>query len=264
MKALANVKRRLRRTLGYRHALRSGFREQKTALIVHGLHKSASMFLFKFFDHISREIEVPLHSINHATPNHDAINETTTASFIYCPERSFDTRRFQFPHLKQSHLFQVRDPRDILVSEYFSLGWRHRDQAWNEDEKQRREDIQQLTIDQYVLGEAETSKQPLLTRYLPLLEELEKPTTHVVKYETMVEDFPAWLRTVLPIVELNSNDDIDYLARHYRHEFQPGTGDNAHKRNVSAGDHQLKLQPETIAVLNKRFAPILSALDYPS
>jgi hypothetical protein len=262
MKTLSNVKRRLRRTFGYRHVLRSEFRSQETALIVHGLHKSASMFLYKFFDHVCREIEVPLHSINHAHPNHEAVNETTTASFVYCPERSFDTHRFQFPHLKQIHLFQLRDPRDILVSEYFSLGWRHRDDAWNEEEKRRRERIQRLTIDQYVMGEAESSKLPLLTRYLPLLAEMDKPTTHVVKYETMVGDFPEWLRTVLPLMGLVKEDDIDHLARHYRHEFQPDASDNGHKRNVSAGDHRNKLEPKTIDVLNERFDPILSALGY--
>lgn len=248
--------------MGYRHVLRSDFRTQKKALIVYGLHKSASMFLFKFFDHVCREIEVPMHSINYAQRNHEAVNETTAASFVYCPERSFDTTGFRFPKLKQIHLFQVRDPRDILVSEYFSLGWRHRDHAWNEEEKRRREEIRQLTIDQYVIRESNINKQPLLTRYLPLLAELEKPSTHVVKYETMVGDFPEWLRTVLPVMGLSSEDDIVHLARHYRHEFQPDPSDNGHKRNVSAGDHKLKLQPATIAVLNERFRPILSALDY--
>ena len=262
MKTLANVKRRLQRTLGYRHVLRSDFREQKTAIIVHGLHKSASMFLFKFFDHVCREIEVPMHSINHAQPNHETVNPNAAASFVYCPERSFETNCFRFPNLKQIHLFQVRDPRDILVSEYFSLGWLHRDQNWNEAEKRRRAKIQQLTIDQYVIGENETSKQPLLTRYLPLLAELEKPTTHIVKYETMVEDFPQWLAVVLPIIGLNNSEDIHHLARHYRHEFEPGAGDKAHKRNVSPGDHKLKLKAKTIDVLNERFDQILSTLGY--
>ncbi len=262
MKALANVKRRLKRTLGYRHTLRSDFRTEKTALIVHGLHKSASMFLFKFFDHVCRDIQVPLHSINHAQPNHESVNDTATESFVYCPERSFDCHRFRFPNLKQIHLFQVRDPRDILVSEYFSLGWRHRDQEWNEAEKQRRAQIQQLTIDQYVLREHETSAQPLLTRYLPLLAELKKPTTRVVKYETMVEDFPAWLEVVLPVMGLNNAGDIEHLARHYRHEFEPDPSTDGHKRNVRAGDHKRKLKPETIDVLNERFQQILSALGY--
>ena len=262
MKTLANVKRRLRRTLGFRHALRSNFRDEKTAVVVHSLHKSASMFLFKFFDHVCREIDVPLYSINHAQPNHDSVNQSMDRSFVYCPERSFDVAGFRFPQLKQRHLFQVRDPRDILVSEYFSLGWRHRDHHWNDAEKQRRETIQTLTIDQYAIGEAESTKQPLLSRYLPLLAELEKPTTYVIKYETMVSRFPDWLRTVLPVIGLKNDGDVDHLARHYRHEFQPDAGQYAHKRSVAAGDHQRKLQPQTIAILNERFRPILSALGY--
>ena len=264
MKTLAKLKRRLQRMFGLRHQLRSDFCGQRKALIVHGLHKSASMFLYKFFEHVCGAIDVPFHSINLAQPLHRAPDQNTAESFVVCPERSFETHEFYFPKLEQIHLFQVRDPRDILVSEYYSLGWRHSDQDWGADGLKRRAQIQQLSIDQYVIGETEVSKRPLLLRYQPLLAELGRPTTHVVKYETMVEDFPRWLSTVLPVLGLNSGDDLAFLASHYRDEFQPDLSENSHKRNVSAGDHVSKLKPETIAILNERFASILKALDYES
>ena len=264
MKTFEKVTRRLKRTFGHRHALCSEFRNQQKALIVHGLHKSASMFLFKFFQHVCSEIEVPLHSINLSPPNQDVPAANTDTSFVYCPERSFQTNAFAFDKLDQTHLFQTRDPRDILVSEYFSLGWRHSDEGWDDAAKERRSKIQKLTIDQYVLNEPELSVQPLQSRYQPLLERFDDPRTRVVKYETMVEDFSKWLSTVLPLIDLNADKDLQHLAYHYRDEFQPEPGASSHKRNVSAGDHVSKLKPETISELNQRFAPVLLALQYPS
>ena len=264
MKTLEKVTRRLKRTLGYRHVLRSDFCDQQEALIVHGLHKSASMFLFKFFQHVCDEIKVPFYSINLSPPNQNVPATNTNTSFVYCPERSFQTNTFKFVKLNQTHLFQTRDPRDILVSEYFSLGWRHSDHGWDEAARERRSKIQQLTIDQYVLSEPELSVQPLQTRYQPLLDQIGDSKTHMVKYETMVEDFPQWLAKVLPLMNLTAADDLTYLARLYRREFQREPGVSSHKRNVSAGDHVSKLKPETIAELNDRFAPVLLALQYPS
>ena len=264
MNTLEKVTRRLKRTFGHRHALRSDFRNQQKALIVHGLHKSASMFLFKFFQHVCGEIDVPFHSINLPLPNQNAPASNTDHSFVYCPERSFQIDAFSFEQLNKTHLFQIRDPRDILVSEYFSIGWRHSDHDWDDAARERRSKIQQLTIDQYVLSEPELSVQPLRARYQPLLDKVGDPRTRVVKYETMVRDFPQWLAEVLPLLNLTSADDLAYLARHYRDEFRPEPGANSHKRNVSAGDHVLKLKPETIAELNLRFAPVLQTLKYPS
>lgn len=264
IKTLDKVKRRLRKAFGQRHSLRSSFGDQQQALIVHGLHKSASMFLFKFFHHLGQQIEVPFHSIHLPPPHHDPPATDVASSFIYGPERSFLTQPFQYRHVKPVHLFQVRDPRDILVSEYFSLGWRHSDHLWDDAAKERRQKIQQLTVDQYVIAEPELSPQSLLSRYHPLLQPNEPGTAgrEIVKYETMVNDFPQWLRQVLPLVGLNRETDVIALADHYRNEFTPDAQADAHKRNVSSGDHVAKLQPETIAVLNQRFASVIDALGY--
>lgn len=266
MKTLNKVRRRLRKTFGHRHTLRSPFCDQHQALIVHGLHKSASMFLFKFFHHLGGEIEVPFHSIHLPPPHQDCPGADAKAGFIYGPERSFETHGFQFDRLRPVHLFQVRDPRDILVSEYFSLGWRHSDQDWDDAAKQRRRKIQQLTLDQYVIAEPELSPLSLLARYQPLVELKSKSCDDVnhaiVKYETMVNDFPQWLRQVLPLVGLRNESDVAALADHYRHEFSPDPQTDSHKRNVSSGDHVVKLQPATITILNQRFAVVLAALGY--
>ena len=262
MNTIAKAKRRFKKIFGLKHKLNSDFAQSQSALIVHGLHKSASMFLYKFFAHLCEELKAPLHSIHNTPPNDKTFLVDTKESLIFCPERSFQTAPFQFDFLQTKHLFQVRDPRDILVSEYFSIGWSHTDQNWDEAEKARRQKIQQMTIDQYVVQEPQIGKYPLVKRYQPLLKQIGSDNICVVKYETMVHDFPKWLATVLPLVGLGSSADISFLTSHYIDEFQADKSDGSHKRNVASGDHKKKLAPQTIEILNERFAPVLQALGY--
>lgn len=263
----SNVTQRLRQRLRPRARtdrplLESDFRQQKKALMVHGLHKSATMFLYKFFDDLCRRIDVPLYSVHNSPADHTTIPSSMNASFVLCPMRSFSIAEFSYSDLESIHLFQTRDPRDILVSEYYSLGWRHTDQDWDAAERNRREKIRQLSIDDYVLQEPEIAKYPLLNRYRCLLESMGSAHIQMVKYETMVLDFEQWLGEVIPLVGLTRKSDRDVLLKQYREEFRPDSDPGAHKRNIVPGDHRRKLQPETIELLNIRFATVLRALGY--
>ena len=186
-----------------------------------------------------------------------------SSSFIRCPERSFQIA----PHEQSDsivHLFQVRDPRDILVSEYYSLGWRHSDQHWSDEEKERRNKIQQMTVDQYVLDEPEISTYPLLGRFQALLHQPQSANRQIVKYETMVTRFDNWLREVLPVFRLTNEKVTQYFARKYKDEFSREDSATSHKRNVVPGDHRLKLKSSTIDALNHRFESVLDFLGYPA
>lgn len=240
------------------------FAASQSALIVHGLHKSATMFLYKFFDDLCSQINVPLYSIHNGSSPPGSIDE----SFVLCPVRSFETECFDFPKLnKTKHLFQLRDPRDVLVSEYFSIGWRHSIEGWSQKDLERRELIRTLSIDEYALREPEISKYPLLSRFDPLFALQDGSFFDVIKYETMVTDFPAWLESCLKALDIDpaspSNANfVSSLADRYSDEFQAGDSDQSHKRNVTPGDHLNKLKPETIEVLDDRFSNVISAFDY--
>jgi len=239
------------------------FADSKSALIVHGLHKSATMFLYKFFSDLCSRIDIPLYSIHTG----ELPDESTNHSFVLCPIRSFETANFSFPILDNTrHLFQLRDPRDVLVSEYYSIGWRHSVEGWPQEDLDRRELIRTLSIDEYVLREPEISKYPLLDRFAPLMR-LELGSYDVIKYETMVTDFPKWLVSCLRAVDIDPTSEanskfVASLANRYRDEFRAEDSESAHKRNVTPGDHCNKLEPETIEVLNERFAAVLNKFGY--
>ena len=237
--------------------------QSSTGLVVHALHKSASMFLYKFFSDLCERLQCPYYSIHNVPANEADISETTRDSFVLCPVRSFNCDSYRFPQLDQvRYLLQVRDPRDILVSEYYSLGWRHTSKNWSDEALQRREKIQQMSIDEFALEEPH-GKSPLLERYRPVLELAHREEVCIVSYETMVTQFPIWLESVLELLGLNNHRRLKQkLLARYRDEFRPDGDERAHKRNVLPGDHREKLATETIEKLNERFSALLQQLNY--
>ena len=242
---------------------RRGVMPSSTGLVVHALHKSASMFLHKFFHDLCERLDCPYFSIHNVPANESNIPDSINHSFVLCPVRSFNCDSYVYPQLKHvRYLLQVRDPRDILVSEYFSLGWRHTSKNWSDEALRRREKIQNMSIDEFVLEEPH-GKPPLLERYRPVMDLGKRDNVCLVRYETLVTQFPIWLETVLDLLELGNEKRLKQkLLLQYRGEFQPDLNEQGHKRNILPGDHRKKLAPETIAKLNKRFQPLLQQLNY--
>ncbi|MGI9516600.1 MAG: hypothetical protein ACR2NP_06135 [Pirellulaceae bacterium] len=222
------------------------------------------MFLYRFFADLCPQLNMPFYSIHNQPPNHRQLPPDIDRGFVLGPLRSFSTEGFDFPRLQRvGHLLQIRDPRDILVSEYFSLGWIHSDRDWTDADRDHRTRIRNMSVDDYVIKEDEISKYPLMQRYSPILQLHDQPDVTIVRYEDMVLDFERWLQPVLQTMELRPTARWQrQLASKYRDEFLPDSRPGAHKRNVLPGDHRSKLKPETIALLNRRFEPILSVLGY--
>lgn len=129
--------------------------------------------------------------------------------------------------------------------------------------EQTREQIQNQTIDEYLLEE-EGATHRLCRRLKPLLRNLDPPNVTLVTYEEMVSNFGGWLEEVIEPFEFGSLQKSLLLTQFrlkYRNEFRPDPK-NSHKRNVEPGEHLRKLKPETIAELNRRLAPYLKAAGY--
>ncbi len=233
-----------------------------SAVDVHALHKSATMFLFSFFRRLAEKQQFEFYSENSAPPNPDGPAPSNLTSFCRCPIRTFETSEFKasypFDHYR---IFHVRDPRDVLVSEYFSLAWIHPTNGTKL--KQRRELLQDVTVDEYVLNQSTNSNWPLEAKYVPLLNrELDPGLDRVVTYEEMVTDFPSWVEKVIPAFGFRFPKIAAYkLAWHYRNEFAVQES-MKHKRKITPGDHREKLAPATIDVLNQRFEPVLKRFGY--
>lgn len=159
----------------------------------------------------------------------------------------------------------LRDPRDVLVSSYFSVAFSHVAPGEGSDKReefaQMRARAQTSTIDDYVLAEShrvlgnyERYKRLLIDRY---------PTAYVTKYEHMTEDFAGWLNALLEYCELDVSADLFANLVQEHEAKRPRQEDTQrHTRKGRPGDHREKLLPDTIAQLNAKFGDILAALDY--
>ena len=230
---------------------------------VHALHKSATIYLFKFFRFLSAKQQFDFFSENNENPNEEGPNPGNQQNFCRCPIRTFETGHLSCePGTRNHRIFQIRDPRDILVSEYYSLAWIHPTEGTQLDD--RRQELQKISVDEYVLQQSESSSWPLEEKFKPLLErELDAARETIVTYEEMVTDFPKWVDKVLPPFHIRFQKIAALkLAWRYRNEFNVVSESMTHKRRITPGDHRRKLRPSTIEKLNQRFENVLTRFGY--
>lgn len=157
----------------------------------------------------------------------------------------------------------VRDPRDILVSDYYSIAYSH---AIPDGEKKevylsRREKALATKLDEYVLQSA-PKLQSVFERYAIHLFPV-CSGVHVARYEDMVENFPEWLDSLVSAcgMEISKSFRQDLLANH---EARRPKGENIqkHLRKGMPGEHREKLRSETIEQLNQTFKESLTRFNY--
>jgi hypothetical protein len=159
----------------------------------------------------------------------------------------------------------VRDPRDILVSDYYSIAYSH---AIPDGEKKevylsRRAAALASPLDEYVLNSA-PKLQSVFEKYAMHLFPV-CPGVHVARYEDMVENFPEWLDSLVSAcgMEISKSFRQNLVEKH---EARRPKGENIHKhlRKGMPGEHREKLRPETVEQLNQIFKESLTRFNYTS
>ena len=238
------------------------------SFFVFALPKSGSVLQDKVFEDVCSELNIPLFSIAKTAFNQGVEEGNFNADIceLFAP-RGYGFYGFRYlpPYLKGFDLSQfkkfllVRDPRDILVSHYFSMKKSH---AIPEGEMgnrllQQRQNIQSLNIDEYALSKAQIFDK-IFKSYITIDDSLLK----VFKYEDIVFNKSAWIEDILRFLDFNlATDKIEAIAS--RHDIFPNVEKpDSHIRKVTPGDHKDKLKPETIKKLNDIFAPVLAKYGY--
>ncbi len=80
-------------------------------IVVHALHKTASMFLYRIFKDLSQEKQIQYFSSNKNSPNQQEPNQDIDVSFCWCPVRHF---RIDMVTDFKSWLLKVIDPFDFF------------------------------------------------------------------------------------------------------------------------------------------------------
>lgn len=162
-------------------------------------------------------------------------------------------------------LLGVRDPRDMLVSSYYSQAISHpvpdKNGSKYDDFMKRRERARESSIDQYVLEES-IKMNSIFEKYYNLLLKPYK-NVYVTKYEDMVYDFNDWLNGLLNYCDLQVSEELRKKIINDNEKMKPAKEDiKKHLRKGMPGDYKEKLQQATIQQLNETFSKTLELHGY--
>lgn len=162
-------------------------------------------------------------------------------------------------------MLMVRDPRDALVSEYFSNAYSHGIPLPTQDaagitnllEKLRREALD-TQIDEWVVDRAAS----LRSAFLGYVSQLDSTSMTVVKYEEYIFKKPELIRLIARNFDMQVNDAQITQIMGWADVRPTQEMPTQFIRRVTPGDHREKLRPDTIAKLNKILKPAMDAFSY--
>ena len=175
--------------------------------------------------------------------------------------RDFSTDIFSIDKIQYDlrYVFQIRNPLDILVSEYYSYGWIHQDTP-----PEQREFVRSLSVDEYCLEAAKELRQDFCRLMTTLVYKINQGSKiWVLSYEEMILDFDSWTIKVLQSLETETLTEyqlanlIYWCRQTWSENIKPPQSDQlSHIRHVTPNDHLNKLRPETISQLWTMFWPL--------
>lgn len=166
---------------------------------------------------------------------------------------------------KYKIIFMTRDPRDLLVSSFFSFGWSHPTPKYGSNKTNdfinRRREIQSKKIDEFVISESEK----VFSRFTKYQEELieKHKNIHLTSYEKMNCDFKNWLNEIINYAGFNLSEQfISEIIENNKIIKTGKENPKKHMRKGVPGDYKEKLSPETISYLNKKYYKTLMYYNY--
>ncbi|WP_212525609.1 sulfotransferase domain-containing protein [Actibacterium sp. MT2.3-13A] len=161
-----------------------------------------------------------------------------------------------FPLTERRFVLLVRDPRDALVSEYFSYGTKSGSHALPKKNAEAfiaaRESKKERPIDDYVLGASRQLKNKLLA----YRDSLNFDLGLLRRYEDIFFDKETFLGEIFDHFGIEVPAGVIAQVAQ-KHDIRPEKEDETrHIRKGTPGDHAEKLAPETIAQLNDIFREV--------
>lgn len=156
-------------------------------------------------------------------------------------------------------IFLVRDPRDILVSAYYSFGYTHGLSSVpeiQEEQEKTKSEIQSQTIDEYAMKSAHR-----ILSHFETVDKLSKACNRsvILKYEDMVDNWDFFAKNLTKYIDINQTVIAQIYEKSRPMEKEDIT---SHRRSGKTGDFRSKLKAETIISLNTTFKAILERFQY--
>ncbi|MGB3401842.1 MAG: putative capsular polysaccharide synthesis family protein [Microcoleaceae cyanobacterium] len=235
-----------------------------------GMHKSGSVMLMSIIRDICSHLEIPLIEFEKFLYKKGIEREAVSPNLSHAfPKQGYCFSSFRvFPSYLESvdvtglkKILLIRDPRDMIVSSYFSIKKSHPIAPGDRGEKldQKRKALLDTEIDDFALTQAK-----VIHPRMKLFQEKMStdPNWKLFRYEDIIFNKYQWVKDILAFLEFELEDEtIKAIAEKY--DIVPGKeNESVHIRQVTPGDHKRKLQPETIEKLNQEFDLILKEHRY--
>lgn len=176
------------------------------------------------------------------------------------PRYDFVNQLFQEPAFwDMKHIFWTRDPRDILISSYYSFGFSHgfsKDPELAAYQKKRRDRYCNMTLNECVLKEAPKVREKFM--HMKRLMDSSDRFIHL-KYEEMVLHFDEFFDKLAGFAPLDGGAYEKLLS-----DSRPMNNEDqmSHRRSGAVGDYKNKLDRSTIELLDNELNDVLRAFSY--
>jgi sulfotransferase family protein len=161
-------------------------------------------------------------------------------------------------------ILQLRDPRDVMVSQYFCSAYSHYipDKENPQIAMQMhvlREALLTATIDDFVLQNVDSR----LKKYHLYHEKIiNKTNVSFLKYEDMVFNFDNWLHNIIDFLNIDVPENLLKDIRDSANFEVKEENIFVHKRSVLPGDFRRKLKSVSVKQLNDKCRDVLSLYGY--
>lgn len=242
------------------------------------VHKSGSTMLHNMLRTVTEAAQIQAASIPDVVFNHGILDKDWSGdpdiipyfrrNLLYYGFRAFPTV-LNDPSIALSQrrfVLLVRDPRDVLVSEYFSYGKKGGSHsapdknaaAFEEAHRTALTRAQDGEIDDYVLR----ASRDLLGKLEAYRAHLNFDVGLLRRYEDAYFDKKSLLGDTLSHLKISVDPDlVKRVATQF--DVRPAHEDDSqHIRKGTPGDHAEKLRPETITALNDKFRDVGAFFGY--
>lgn len=240
---------------------------------VFSVHKAGSSLLFGMLEDACARGAVPAISIpdilfmegigDDNWQADDDIRPMFTPGYVYFGFRNFPAILENYARLGDvPKVVLIRDPRDILTSQYFSFGGKHFSHRLPNKNADSVVDYhmrdKHMEIDEYVIDHAEV----LYDKLCCYRERIFDKNLLMVRYEDIFFDKRQLLRAVMAHLRIEIDTEIiDAVA--VAHDIRPVSEDpTRHIRRGTPGDHANKLQAATIEKLTAMFRELMRDFGY--
>ena len=241
---------------------------------VFGMHKGGSTMLDNFFDVYCRVAKLRSISISDLLFRKGVSDDDYSAdnSLVQLFEHKLLFRGFRYiPGFVLSHKYRfvdrpavalVRDPRDCVVSAYFSFLKTHVITSGADSDAAARIQAERATHSQSTVDEyAEKEIQRFVGEIEGILA-FAHPNLMISRYEDMIFQKAPFFRRVIEHLCLPWHEKAFERALAHVDVFPESERPDQHIRNVAPGNYKQKLSAVTIERISHQAREILAALDY--